>query len=34
MPPRECMEQLNGRRAPDTVREYVAELNGLGAREC
>jgi hypothetical protein len=28
----ECREHLNGRSTPAAVREYVAELNGLGAR--
>jgi hypothetical protein len=32
MPLHECKEHLNGCSAPATVREYVAELNGLGAR--
>jgi hypothetical protein len=32
MPQCECKEHLNGRTAPDTMREYVVELNGLGVR--
>jgi hypothetical protein len=27
----ECREHLNGRNTSAVVREYVAELNGLGA---